>query len=230
MTDAAPTIPFLERLTFDQFRVTAQHHDDLRAVPGTPFHGSPEDYPTPVPGRTYAGSNLCMAQETDGRWWVEWGRASWETSLESAKADLYGIYVSEMAAEPVQAYLRDTMPANEALRPEPPSLDQLTRVYTGWMLLQGLDLGCAHEALVCRDDLTSEQRQWLTGFCERWEAQSRAEAERSSKGGDDQPADAVTLRLPGTDHPRLDEWRLAVSRGETTIGLIEWAGAQDRPH
>lgn len=157
-------------LMFEAFRATAVDHLDLREVPGTQFHGQGSLYPQPVPGRTYAGSNLCMSLETDGMWVVDFAGHCWQAPLAVAEADLYGVYVSEMAAKPVRAYLRDVMPPNEALTAVDDTLDQLAEIYTGWMLMQGLDLGCAMEALVCREDLSHAQRQWLTRYCERWDA------------------------------------------------------------
>ena len=57
-------------------------------------------------------------------------------------------------------------------RPEYAEINALTDEYQAWNKAQGLDLGSADEHLN-DDSLTGEQQQWLSDFCERWDAAER---------------------------------------------------------
>lgn len=49
------------------------------------------------------------------------------------------------------------------------ALNRLIAEYEAWNKAQGLELGSADEHLF-DENLTSEQREWLRVFCERWES------------------------------------------------------------
>lgn len=48
-------------------------------------------------------------------------------------------------------------------------LDQMSAEFTLWLDQNNLPHRCAQEILICHDDLTDEQRDWLSDFVNDWE-------------------------------------------------------------
>lgn len=89
-------------------------------------------------------------------------------------ASIADFYPGSFALAPARAMLERI----DATRNAPATIDlrdTMVREYETWLKAQGLQLGCAMEALVGEDDLTDDQRHWLSDYVVRWEAMERAE-------------------------------------------------------